>query len=61
MMKGFNNMCTSLDDAKGILSDECGICPQCHDHKPCGCELDDEENTSDFFDFNDEKRRSEGE
>ena len=60
MMKGFNNMCTSLDDAKGILSDECGICPNCHDHKPCGCEPEDDF-SSDYFDFNDEKRRSEGE
>jgi hypothetical protein len=30
-------MSTSLDEAKGILEDECGICPKCHDHKPCGC------------------------
>jgi hypothetical protein len=58
-------MCTSLDDAKGILSDECGICPTCHDHKPCGCEPEDDEFDFNvekgFFDFNDEKRRSESE
>jgi hypothetical protein len=50
-----------MDDAKGILQDEMGICPNCHDHTPCGCELDDDYYGSDSFDFADEKRRSEGE
>ena len=55
-------MCTSLDDAKGILADECGICLRCHDHKPCGCEPVNEVKPGNYhFDFEDEKRRSEGE
>jgi len=29
------------NDAKGILEDEMGICPKCHDHKPCGCEVEE--------------------
>jgi hypothetical protein len=31
----------SLDDCKGILQDEMGICSKCRDHKPCGCEDED--------------------
>jgi hypothetical protein len=31
-------MSTELQDCKGILKDECGICPKCKDHTPCGCE-----------------------
>lgn len=30
-------MSTSMDEAKKILEEEMGICPECHDHKPCGC------------------------
>jgi len=33
-------MSTSKDEAKKILEEEMGICPECHDHKPCGCEND---------------------
>lgn len=34
-------MSTSIDEAKQILQDEMGFCPKCHDHTPCGCEIDE--------------------
>lgn len=42
-------MSTSMDEAKKILEEEMGICPKCHDHKPCGCEDYDLEPVNDLL------------
>ena len=56
-------MSMNMNDVKGIMQDEMGICLHCHDHLPCGCDPDVDEKwiAKNSFDAIDEKRRSEGE
>jgi hypothetical protein len=47
----------TMNEAYHTMLEEAGICPYCKEHKPCGCELEDDVP----FDYADEKRRSESE
>jgi hypothetical protein len=47
-------------EAEAIMLEEMGICPECRDHLPCGCN-DEYPDHMIPFDYVDEKRRSESE